>query len=191
MGAGDATSLVALTRHSSPRSENVGRHQMVDVLPAISKLTETVFELEAWRHKADRVIRHFTSSGDAVNIDTDVVVKDANLLVFTSKPVTGKGNLVVGLQHQYSLASNGFVAGFTNLIQGDGNSVTGGASNSATGTFASVAGGVSNTACGLASSVTGGTQNTASGNWSSVSGGDSNNATGPSAAVAGGFSNKA
>ena len=81
-----------------------------------------VLELEAWRREQDRVLKHMTCDGLAIVIDTDLVVHDANLHVYTDAPGharIGQGNLVVGTNHTFSLASNGFVAGHRNSISGE------------------------------------------------------------------------
>ena len=95
----------------------------------MSELRKEIRVLDKWRQKHERVFRHFVSEGGAIHIQSDVVVRNANLRVFADAlgdESRNKGNLIVGLGHSFARASNGFVAGWMNTIQGSAASVSGG-----------------------------------------------------------------
>ena len=134
----------------------------------MSTLHDQVLQIQTWRTEQDRVLKHLRCDGRAMAIDIDLHVENANLLVFTNQDQDarhGKGNLVVGQGHNFSAASNGFLAGRGNTIAGDAASVSAGVQNLASGTGASVSGGFANEALGEYASVSGGSYNEATGGY--------------------------
>lgn len=120
-----------------------------------------------------------------------VVVTGANVQIRRASSGDKTGNLVVGSNHFWSEAEEGFVAGDLNTISGLHSTVSGGSSNTASGRCASVSGGNSNTASSNHTSVSGGRYNEASFQFSSVSGGEDNTASGYYSSVSGGNWNHA
>merc|ERR1711902_253929 len=101
--------------------------------------------------------RKLTMAGEVV-VPGTLRVSD-NVIVQTENPgKLGSGNIVIGFDHTWSEASNSFVAGRRNVIQGEGASVLGGAFNRAE-ELTSVSGGLNNTAKGYLSTVAGGSRN--------------------------------
>lgn len=132
-----------------------------------------------------------TKTSITVTKGRELIVANSNLRVFSDDPsAKGKGNLVVGLNHAYQAASNGFVAGAGNTIMGHAPSITGGKHNSAS-TLAVVGGGLGNSASETYTFVAAGFNNQATGNGSAIITGFNNTAAGLISFTAGGENNVA
>ena len=65
--------------------------------------------LEQWRRRQNRVMTLFSTDGGAIHIQSNVIVRNANLHVFADvRSTIGEGNLVVGLNHDFAMAKHGF-----------------------------------------------------------------------------------
>lgn len=107
----------------------------------------------------------------------DVILDGYNLVIKSTDKKESEGNLVVGLGHSYSQATNSFVAGLQNTVEGDHASILGGTKNQAKGKYPSVSGGWDNEATGEGAVITGGRWGTAAGDFSVITGGSFNNIT--------------
>lgn len=100
--------------------------------------------------------------------------------IFVSAPEgqqgIGRGNVVIGDEHDYSQAKNSFVAGRGHRVSGEGASVLAGRNNLVAADFAAVIGGEGNSALAPHSVVSGGTRNRAGGRYATAAGGDTGRA---------------
>lgn len=120
-----------------------------------------------------------------------VRVRGANVQITAGSTGDHTGNLILGSTHTWTMAEEGFVAGYRNTISGKQCTVTGGSNNIASGQNSSVSGGYDNEAAGSGSWVGAGAYNVASGMYSSISGGLSCEASGHASSVSGGYNNEA
>lgn len=104
-----------------------------------------------------------------------------------SESGTGKGNLIVGHEHNWGKCSNCLVAGFHNLAEGRANVIVGN-QNHISGSFNTINGGQLNAVSGLINTISGGMHQAASGIGTVTTGakpgppvGNKTNATAPAA----------
>ncbi len=133
-----------------------------------------------------------------VEVETDaggrpiVVIKGANVQIRRLDGEDFTGNLIIGTTHSWTDATEGFVAGTDNAIEGWGSSVSGGSDNWASGLNSSISGGAGNQAGADFSSISGGFDNRIiqSGSYASISGGQGNIIfAGDFASISGGLRN--
>jgi len=97
------------------------------------------------------------------------VICEGNGDIWAANQRSGSHTLIVGTGNAYS-RYGGFLAGATNILNGDKASVSGGSNNIASGSYSSVSGGIYNTASGHFSSVSGGNDRTAPSDFSWAAG---------------------
>lgn len=119
-----------------------------------------------------------------------IFLQDWNLVLMSDFGQKGMGNLVVGLAHDYSQASNSVVLGGGNTVEGK-YAVAAGLENTAKGTGAVCAGGAQNSALKNFAAVFGGSKNKADAEFSTVAAGVGGLAGAKFSSVLGGQSNKA
>mmetsp|Transcript_1835 Transcript_1835/g.3819 ORF Transcript_1835/g.3819 Transcript_1835/m.3819 type:complete len:470 (+) Transcript_1835:3-1412(+) len=169
------------------------RRQLESNLKLVEALTERVDTLEAEKESLTKRVKlyedTFKITDEEINIEKHIKLTGANLQISAGRSLAN-GNLVIGQYHDFSGATNSFVAGMQNTIVGDAVVAVGGKSCKASGNSATVVGGYNNKAIGSWSSAIGGRGNQATGRFSTV-GGMNNLAAGESSSALGGSENVA
>lgn len=136
---------------------------------AYDELDETyVQSLENRIMELENTIKNLSALLEGVSREQDTVVfSGVNLQIVngtgsTTGKINGKGNLIVGYNHNRNRKETTKRTGSHNIILGDGHEYT---------SYGGFVAGLSNTISGAYSSVTGGLRNMANGDYSTVSGG--------------------